>query len=910
MKYILPVLLFLFGISSAHALTVAHSGHSLATNQLTDRLKAIAEDKGYTHTQYSQNAPGSSNGARWDNCSSYSWCPRDELSSTPVDVLVITEALPVVNYTTDWDTGDADPADAHKYALEFYNLQQSTNPGGFVYLFETWPCTTSGAGTCAFDPTPATPWRTRIDSDLALWQGIVDYVNGQKGATEPDMLLLPGGQAMARLYDEIEAGRVPGKTDITDFYADDIHLNDDGEFFMAMVHYASIYRASPNDPVTSILDQFGSPFTNPQDPLAHVLAMIAWDAVSAFYEINDDMIMGENVTHLAYWESHFPFIDLRTQSAEYGVANGTIGTDSRGNINDLQSGYAWAGVIHNTTYIPSGNYVLLYDHTQVGSGGSVVFQNYGSGPQPTLVDDATPGRKVYSFTQPADEATTYAVNLRVTFNSPINGDVDWHLLLPGTESNWNAGEIVNPTWAAKMYGTEIVRFMDLLDTNNSTITNVADLPQAGDPTWTTSGMPFGETMDVTRAVGADVAWITIPHLATDATIAAIAAEVYANWTSGIEVWVEYSNEVWNDIFTQTLWAYTESASRYGEGGISGLGYIVAHQSTKIKAAFESAFGANSAAIKLVVGTNVDFDNAYNDLGAPLGCYGMHCRYMGSDDVTHSGETWNIADDIDYWAVASYFTNGLWNEQSFIDLGVESWTDAQIRDHLTSEMPARLLKFQQHAANLTTHSVTAELVAYEFGQHVGVSDAIGGSYDLQMRDWMDSPEAGEFYDDLITNMVDGGLVAAANFLQIGPHRGFYWGSYEDLNDIRTPRAEAVEAYYGAGTGTNPTAPPPPPDPDPEPDPVLEWTFCANEWATCTFTGTQSIAFGLEPDWVYADHTTSVDCLSSNFGGSDPAPGLQKECWVVPAEQQASLPACANGWFYLHVAGTKTLVCPEN
>jgi hypothetical protein len=49
-------------------------------------------------------------------------------------------------------------------------------------------------------------------------------------------------------------------------------------------------------------------------------------------------------------------------------------------------------------------------------------------------------------------------------------------------------------------------------------------------------------------------WLCIPHLATDAYVAAFSAAVAAGLKAGLRAYVEYSNEVWNGIFDQTLYA--------------------------------------------------------------------------------------------------------------------------------------------------------------------------------------------------------------------------------------------------------------------------------------------------------------------------------------------------------------------
>lgn len=59
------------------------------------------------------------------------------------------------------------------------------------------------------------------------------------------------------------------------------------------------------------------------------------------------------------------------------------------------------------------------------------------------------------------------------------------------------------------------------------------------------------------------------------------------------------------------------------------------------------------------------------------------------------------------------------------------------------------------------------------------------------------------------------------------------------------------------------------------PVGDWTLCAVEYQTCTFTGTRRARFGLNASWVERDLTGPIACRINTFGG-DPVPGAAKRC----------------------------------
>lgn len=66
--------------------------------------------------------------------------------------------------------------------------------------------------------------------------------------------------------------------------------------------------------------------------------------------------------------------------------------------------------------------------------------------------------------------------------------------------------------------------------------------------------------------------------------------------------------------------------------------------------------------------------------------------------------------------------------------------------------------------------------------------------------------------------------------------------------------------------------------PPPPTTSTWTFCSNEWATCSFTGSRRVRFGANTSWVERDLTAvngGIVCRISTFG-SDPLVGVTKRC----------------------------------
>ncbi len=189
--------------------------------------------------------------------------------------LILTEAIPLANHTR-W-------SDTEVYAQAFFGLAAAANPTVKVYIQETWHSLNSGTEEpVAHDEGADTPWRLRLDADLPAWEALVSAVSRGRTSDSASIELIPAGQAMARLHDEIAAERIPGLNDIDALFSDDVHLNDLGHYFVAMVQYATLTGIDPQGLPTSFSDQWGNPFDAPEPELARHLQRVAWAAVRAY----------------------------------------------------------------------------------------------------------------------------------------------------------------------------------------------------------------------------------------------------------------------------------------------------------------------------------------------------------------------------------------------------------------------------------------------------------------------------------------------------------------------------------------------------------------------------------------------------------------------------------------------------
>lgn len=258
------------GPTSSYSLSddVFFIGHSLVGPTLPEMMGHVLDSQGSSALSSYQVINGSPLGFNWNNSSTAQGMnSRAVIPNGAYEILVITEAVPLANHT-EW-------SDSNGNALRFYNLAMSANASARVYLYETWHCLNSGTPTgCDYDDNDSTSWRSRLDSELWRWEGIADYVNAQKGSNQRPMYLVPVGQAFALLFDEIQAGRVPGITNINQLFSDDIHVTNAGFYFVTMVQYATLYGRSP----VGLTRQLGA-YSAPSQALATKMQEVAWTAV-------------------------------------------------------------------------------------------------------------------------------------------------------------------------------------------------------------------------------------------------------------------------------------------------------------------------------------------------------------------------------------------------------------------------------------------------------------------------------------------------------------------------------------------------------------------------------------------------------------------------------------------------------
>lgn len=132
------------------------------------------------------------------------------------------------------------------------------------------------------------------------------------------------------------------------------------------------------------------------------------------------------------------------------------------------------------------------------------------------------------------------------------------------------GATFNPDFVKHIRDFRVLRFMNWMRTNGSTVETWQDMPQIDDYSYAT-GAPLEVMIELANLVGADP-WFTLPHLADDDLVQRFAETVKARLDPDLKAYVEYSNELWNFGFQQAKWAQEQAQNLWG-GRAGGEGWL-------------------------------------------------------------------------------------------------------------------------------------------------------------------------------------------------------------------------------------------------------------------------------------------------------------------------------------------------
>ena len=264
-----PVFAFAVDISQIH------SGHSLTDSAMfkgawpghgpimIDTLSSGAGNVGKSTIPGSpmqfrrENAPGFGAPDAWNDIANW-------------ELLVVTEnnlTLPEALFPSGWQR-ESRIERREELRIWLDNAWTNGNGGSGARLvyYTNWPAHD--------DYAPSSDWRQRLSDDEVEWLARVDYAEANSTSGAPPIRVIPGLALMMRLYDDAEAGLVPGLRDGSDFmssrggwWTDSVHPGDYVNLALAYLHIHVIHRVDPaalphsglgfdNEPSVALADYF------------------------------------------------------------------------------------------------------------------------------------------------------------------------------------------------------------------------------------------------------------------------------------------------------------------------------------------------------------------------------------------------------------------------------------------------------------------------------------------------------------------------------------------------------------------------------------------------------------------------------------------------------------------------------
>ncbi len=561
--------------------------------------------------------------------------------------------------------------------------------------------------------------------------------------------------------------------------------------------------------------------------------------------------LGSNLNGTVDFSDEFPFVNLMKSSRDWipgrtgagcfdcrdnpscgGTCPVTIDRDADGYVQSLQPNQEIRSVIYAGDGLANGRLAAGTYTMQFDGIGSVNFFGVSN------VQNPAPGVITFDI-----GASNTNIGFNITALTPANHIRNIRITPPGgvcsndTRRSCDGGnpcavggscnlytspgvvdaQIFQPRFLENAAPYRLLRFMDWMETNSSPVVNFADYPTPTSAFW--HRVPPQILAALGNRLGSDL-WINIPHRASNGFIDSFATVLRDTFRADRDIYVEYSNENWNGIFSQNREigrdfcpGYADLAGNCQLDGSPGNGIACeidpntfsipqpagsacfqalvrawGDRSVEIFDRFDAVFGA--AARDRVVRV-VAAQAANPDLG----------RQVMVRTVTAGGTT--VAAKTDAYAIAPYFGT----EYCTPDSGINPDTNASVYanlDNFFADLNARALPtaigFMTGSKAMLANNFSSDgirLIAYEGGQHlVGIG---GFRFNSTCNSIFDGVNAdarmGTLYGDYLTAWKQNGDVFT-HFYNAGRWGPFgRWGAleFQDQSPASSPKYTALTQF---------------------------------------------------------------------------------------------------------------------
>jgi hypothetical protein len=336
-----------------------------------------------------------------------------------------------------------------------------------------------------------------------------------------------------------------------------------------------------------------------------------------------------------------------------------------------------------------------------------------------------------------------------------------HVMMPGSASS---DDRFNPAFVDRLQNYRAIRFMNWMlgqSNNNIMQTHWSERPTPDAARWTSRGVPVEIMVELANQLHADP-WFTIPHLADDDYVRRFAQTAAQLLDPTLKVYVEHSNEVWNNGYPQARYAQQRGLELgLSTNPVEAQTRYHALRSRQIFGIFEEVFPP---------------DRLVRVLGS----------FVANPAVTQTALSFrDTRAHTDAIAIAPYF--GI----QPTDLGrVRSMSvDSLLRDLEATAIPSVMNQVRQHVTIGRQSQIP--VIAYEGGQHLVTWNAGAMQGDQTLEALFNAVNRdqrfGALYSRYLQNWSD---VGGGLFMHYTNCNGYgLFGRFGSLEYINQPRSEA-------------------------------------------------------------------------------------------------------------------------
>lgn len=520
------------------------------------------------------------------------------------------------------------------------------------------------------------------------------------------------------------------------------------------------------------------------------------------------ILLGTNLHPLADWSPELPFLDGFKSARNWITQDLGVNKDEEGDyINTWNTGesdlldidangwvkslpapeddpeYSSIGTLmyRGLEQYPGGRYVVLYE------GEGEIEYRFDAKKDETA---STLGREVIDVTP-----SNAGIWLRILSTDPNNtGDYLRNIRVIPEEYEYADTQKFNPDFLDIIQHFDTLRFMDWMATNNSEQGEWSERPLPDSSIFSSNIASVEDMVDLANRTDTNP-WFTLPHMATDEYVTNFAQYVKDNLDPDLDIYLEYSNEVWNRDFEQGSWVEAQGKQDFSSDAGDFVKRIdwYGKRTAEITQLWDQVFDTDKERVIGVLGAQ-----AANPWTA-----NRALKYIGLEDPKSHQEY-----GIDAIAIAPYTGSYLGNPEN--EEEVASWTedaDGGLDKLFTELTEGGVLStgpeggaFQQ-AYDWTQEYVNlAEkqnlgLVTYEVGQHLRGNNgtennqAITDLFVAANRD----DRMGELYQQYFTALGELGVELSTNFNDVSAYNKWgSWGVLENINQEDSPKFNVLKA----------------------------------------------------------------------------------------------------------------------